>query len=87
MVVENIRAPKKRDGLPCEKEVGARVPISICERCEFFDNESGFCDKYIEQENRRHKPKPHSLNYSLRTPSDGKRGFYGKKDIRTGGFA
>jgi hypothetical protein len=87
-----VKAPKRRKGLPCETFEGLgfiRIPRTFCEEaeCEFLDDDTNFCDKYVEQARVRHKPKAFIPQHALRTPSDGKRGFYGKKDIRTGGFA
>ena len=86
---EMVKAPKRRKGFPCEKEEGVRIPINFCldSDCEFLDLEHGFCDKYVEQARVRHKAPPHRINETLRTPSSGNRGWYGKKNIRTGGFA
>ena len=90
--IQYLNAPKRRKGLPCETFEGIRfirIPRTFCEeaKCEFLDEDTNFCDKYVEQARVHHKPTPHSLNYALRTPSNGKRGFYGKKDIRDGSFA
>jgi hypothetical protein len=82
-----VWVPKKNEELPCEGSP-KEVPVKVCiaSKCKEFDPSTSGCEKYDQEHGVKHKPKPYRLSYALKTPSNGKRGFYGKKDIRDGSF-
>ena len=78
---------------PCDKDCERRInlkPISVTlcikAKCEFFNPMGCYCQKYVDENKRRHKPKPFQFSKGLRTPSGGDRGFYGHKRLDGKGF-
>lgn len=84
---EVVWVPSDNLSLPCKgavKQVSVRVCIEA--ECENFRLEDCGCQKFLDEHNKRHKPPAFKIDKMLRTPSGGGRGFWGKKNIETGGF-
>lgn len=78
---------------PCDEDCDKRVvlcdtPIRVCIRakCEFFKSQGCYCQKFVEENKRRHKPPAFQFPKGLRTPSGGDGGFYGHKRLDGKGF-
>lgn len=78
---------------PCDEDCPRRlvlgdVSIRVCIRskCEFFKPQGCYCQKFVEENKRRHKPPAFQFPKGLRTPSGGDRGFYGQKRLDGKGF-
>jgi hypothetical protein len=78
---------------PCDEDCKRRivigdVPITVCikAKCEFFKPQGCYCQKYVDEYRKPHKPKPFQFAKGLRTPSGGDRSWYGHKRLDGKGF-
>jgi hypothetical protein len=78
---------------PCDEDCKRRivlgdVPIKVCikSKCEFFKPQGCYCQNYVDECKKPHKPKAFQFAKGLRTPSGGDRGFYGHKRLDGKGF-